>query len=126
MLRIKLLKQLYDEKCIQYLLLNFDKYTVDLIGSYLVKGYTLDNSTYKTIHTMESHNSYSYFYKTIWNILGQFDEKHERIDKVKQCEYLFRYINMYYPIVEPIRYYKFVAIAKDKIIELLLSVGLVY
>ena len=34
-----------DEKCIHYLLLNFDKFTVDLIGSYLVKGYTLDNST---------------------------------------------------------------------------------
>lgn len=118
MLRIKLLKQLYDEKCIHYLLLNFDKFTVDLIGSYLVKGYTVDNSTYKTIHTMESHNSYSYFYKTIWEILNEFDNKHDRIEKVKHCEYLFRYLNMYYPIVESISYHNFVVVTKEKIIEL--------
>ena len=119
MLRIKLLKQIYDEKSINYLLLNFDIFTVDLIGSYLVKGYTLDNSTYKAIHTMESRNTYSYFYKTIWDILANFDKKYGKLNKVKQCEYLFRYINMYYPLIISMKYYYLVTVIKEKILELL-------
>ena len=119
MLRIKILKEIYDDTSINYLLFNFDKFTVDLIGSYLVKGYTLDNSTYKAIHTMESRNTYSYFYKTIWDILTNFDKKDGKLNKVKQCEYLFRYINMYYPLLISMKYYYLVTVIKEKILELL-------
>lgn len=118
MLRLKLLSILYDKNTVDYLLRYFDTYTVDRIGSYLVTSYTLDNDTYNKIRESKDRDTFYYFKTMISRALDTFDDIHDIIPRIRQCEYLFRCINMYYPIVKPIQYNTFVTNTKHKIKQL--------
>ena len=118
MLRLKLLSILYDINTVDYLLRYFDTYTVDRIGSYLVTSYTLDNDTYNKIRECKHRNTFNYFKTMISRALDTFDDIHDIIPRIRQCEYLFRCINMYYPIVKPVQYNTFVTNTKNKIKQL--------
>ena len=121
-LRIKLLKNIYGSKFINYLLIKLDKFLVDLIGSYICKGYTLDYISYQVIHNtnITDYNS-KYFCIKVASILDKFYYMTNTIDQLNHCEYIFRFINIYYNKllnVDVNGNLSFVIVTKNKILQL--------
>lgn len=97
MLRIKLFRILYGDDNCDYLIQKINKDCLNYIGSFLCKGYTLNNETIYSIKAIQ-YKTYTYdmFKDTMSDLLNQYDKLDDNISKIKQSEIVYRYINMYY------------------------------
>jgi hypothetical protein len=97
MLRINLLRILYRDDNCNFLIEKLNKDCLNIIGSFLCIGYTLNN---ETIHCIKQLRETPYTYYTFTLSIGKFLDQYEYLEsklaKIKQSELLYRYINMYY------------------------------
>ena len=97
MLRIKLLRLLYGEENCDFFIQKVNKDCLNYIGSFLCKGYTLNNETMYNIKLIQ-HKPYTYnmFKDTMGKLLNEYENLNDNISRLKQSELVYRFINMYY------------------------------
>ena len=127
MLRIKLLKLLYGDDNCDFLLQKVNKDCLNYIGSFLCKGYTLNNETIYNIKVIQ-YKPYTYdmFKDIMGNLLNEYENLDDNISRLKQSEIIYRYINMYYSKVASTNSNKFTNACYNKAKRLQIECNCLY
>ncbi len=116
MIRIKLIHILYGEDVCKLLLDNTNIDCLNIVGSFLCKACTLDNETRNSIVEQNGKTfTFLSFRDTICKLLDQFEYIPDKVSKMKQCEFLYRYINIFYATIASTKTNNFTQIIYNKI-----------
>ena len=121
MLRIKLFRILYGDDNCNFFIQKLNKDCLNNIAAFLCIGFTLNNESINSIKLIQekpyTFHTFKHILSTILNVYETLDDK---IGKIRQCEIVYRYINMYYSKVASYTtsYFTTICYNKAKILQM--------